>query len=166
MIGYKLTVPKGRWQERAACTSGKDWAEVRRLHRAEGMQMNMGAIPQHAMITAGRDLRRTERALYRYRGNRLEATVGDSSAPAERSHPMRRFLPFYVLGAAVLVVGVLAFGVPISSLWVLGLVILCPLMMMLMMGGMPSGGRNDAGGDAEDPGDLPEERASRSWLDR
>jgi hypothetical protein len=80
---------------------------------------------------------------------------------------MKRLLPFYLLAAAVVVVGVLAFGVPTSSLWILGLVVLCPLMMMFMMGGMRSGGSDDPGGDAEgSSGDLPKERDSRSWLGR
>ncbi len=42
-------------------------------------------------------------------------------------------LPFYVLAGAVLLVGAIAFGVPTSSLWIVGLVVLCPLMMIFMM---------------------------------
>ena len=31
------------------------------------------------------------------------------------------------------------FGVPASSLWILGVVVLCPLMMIFMMGSMHGG---------------------------
>lgn len=50
-----------------------------------------------------------------------------------------------VLVAAALVVGALAFGVPTPSLWTLALVAACPLMMIVMMRGMPGGSSNDAG---------------------
>ena len=68
---------------------------------------------------------------------------------------MKRLLPFYVLAVAVVAVGAVAFGIPTSSLWILGFLVLCPLMMMFMMGGMHGGGgdgnnRNDGqnSGDA------------------
>jgi len=51
---------------------------------------------------------------------------------------MKRHLPIYVLAAAVVLVGAVAFGVPTSGLW-LGFVVLCPLMMIFMMGGMHGG---------------------------
>jgi hypothetical protein len=52
---------------------------------------------------------------------------------------MKRYLPFYILAAAILLVGAIAFGVPTSSLWIVGLVVPCPLMMIFMMGGMHGG---------------------------
>lgn len=62
---------------------------------------------------------------------------------------MRRHLPFYVLAAAILFVGAMALGVPTSSLWIVGLVVLCPLMMIFMTGGMPGGdGQGRIGGDS------------------
>lgn len=79
---------------------------------------------------------------------------------------MSRFPPFYVLAAVAVTVGVLAVGVPTSSLWILGLVVLCPLTMMVMMGGMPSSGRDDEGGDPRGRGEVREERGSRFWLGR
>jgi len=50
-----------------------------------------------------------------------------------------------ILVAATLVVGALAFGVPTPSLWTLALVAACPLMMIVMMRGMPGGSSTDAG---------------------
>lgn len=94
---------------------------------------------------------------------------------------MKRYLPFYILGAAILAVAVVSFGLPVSSLWILGLVVLCPLIMMVMMGGMNGGGghsghggtsghsgtsghagadRPDVQGNRDGTGDRP------SWLDR
>lgn len=67
---------------------------------------------------------------------------------------MKRHLPFYVLAAAVLIVGV-AVGVPTSGLWILGVVVLCPLMMIFMMWGMHGGSGHGAHGDgARGGGDL------------
>lgn len=80
---------------------------------------------------------------------------------------MKRYLPVYVLAAAVLVVGVLAFGVPTSSLWILGFVVLCPLMMIFMMGGMHGGDGHGGHGDSgHKSGDLPEDRDHESRLGR
>jgi len=50
-----------------------------------------------------------------------------------------------VLVAAIFLLGALAFGVPASSLWILALVAVCPLMMIVMMRGMHGGSSNDAG---------------------
>jgi hypothetical protein len=44
----------------------------------------------------------------------------------------------YAVALAILAVGLVALGVPASTLLV-GAFVLCPLMMMLMMGGMHSG---------------------------
>lgn len=68
----------------------------------------------------------------------------------------RQHLPLYALAAAIVVVGLAFTGVPISSLLIIGLVILvCPLMMMFMMGGMHGGhgggsGRDNSGSDDRD----------------
>ena len=50
-----------------------------------------------------------------------------------------------VLVAAIVVVGALAFGVPASSLWILALVAVCPLMMIVMMRGSPVGAATTPG---------------------
>ncbi|MFE4599705.1 DUF2933 domain-containing protein [Kitasatospora indigofera] len=42
----------------------------------------------------------------------------------------------YAIAVAIAVVGALALGVPVSSLAVLGIVAVCPLMMFFMMRGM------------------------------
>jgi hypothetical protein len=45
----------------------------------------------------------------------------------------------YAVALAILAVGLVALGVPTSTLLVGAFVLACPLMMMLMMGGMHSG---------------------------
>lgn len=60
---------------------------------------------------------------------------------------MKRHLPFYVFAVAILLVGAVVFGVPASSLWILGFVVACPLMMIFMVGGMH--GRSGAGGHGD-----------------
>ena len=54
----------------------------------------------------------------------------------------------YAIAAAILVVGLIAFGVPANTLLFGAFVLFCPLMMMFMMGGM-HGGHADA--DAQTP---------------
>lgn len=49
---------------------------------------------------------------------------------------MRQHLPYYAIAAAILIVGLVAFGVPISNLLFLGVILVCPLMMMFMVRGM------------------------------
>ena len=71
---------------------------------------------------------------------------------------MKRHLPFYVLIAAMLLVGAVLFGVPASRLWILGVVVLCPLMMIFMMGGMHGGD----GDGVRSGGDLTEDRDRKS----
>ena len=66
---------------------------------------------------------------------------------------MKRHLPFYVLAAAILLVGAIAFGVPMSTLWIVGFVVLCPLMMIFMMGGM-HGGDGHGGQGVDGPGGV------------
>ena len=50
-----------------------------------------------------------------------------------------------VLVAAICLVGALAFGVSSSSLWLLALVVACPLIMIFVMRGMHGGSSNDTG---------------------
>ncbi|GAB1688639.1 DUF2933 domain-containing protein [Krasilnikovia sp. M28-CT-15] len=45
----------------------------------------------------------------------------------------------YAIAAAILVVGLVAFGVPASTLLVAAFALACPVMMMFMMAGMHSG---------------------------
>ncbi|SDQ58347.1 DUF2933 domain-containing protein [Thermostaphylospora chromogena] len=49
------------------------------------------------------------------------------------------------IAVAILVVGALWLGMPLSTLLVLGIVLVCPIMMMVMMKGMHAdeGGRHD-----------------------
>jgi hypothetical protein len=42
----------------------------------------------------------------------------------------------YAIALAIVVIGALALGLPVSTLLFLGLVLLCPLMMLFMMRGM------------------------------
>jgi type III secretory pathway component EscV len=74
---------------------------------------------------------------------------------------MRRHLPFYVLAAAILIVGAMAFGFPVSSLWILGFVVLCPLMMIVMMGSMHGGDGHSGHGDGSQSGGSPTEDRDR-----
>jgi hypothetical protein len=59
-------------------------------------------------------------------------------------------LALYVLAAAILGVGVMAFGVRASSLWGLAFVVACPLMMIFMRRGMHGGDGNDIGRSSRD----------------
>jgi hypothetical protein len=45
----------------------------------------------------------------------------------------------YGIGAAILVVGLIALGVPANTLLFVAFVLVCPLMMMTMMAGMHGG---------------------------
>jgi hypothetical protein len=62
------------------------------------------------------------------------------TATRKRVNGMRR-QPWwlYAVALAILAVGLVALGVPASTLLVGAFVVACPLMMMLMMGGMHSG---------------------------
>ncbi|GAA2558948.1 DUF2933 domain-containing protein [Pseudonocardia hydrocarbonoxydans] len=55
---------------------------------------------------------------------------------------MKHHLALFGLAAVLLIVGVAAFGLPVSSLLLLALVV-CPLMMIFMMRGMHGGGGHD-----------------------
>jgi hypothetical protein len=48
----------------------------------------------------------------------------------------RAQLPNYALALAVLIVGLVAVGVPLSMMLPIMIVLACPLMMILMMSGM------------------------------
>jgi hypothetical protein len=54
----------------------------------------------------------------------------------------------YAVALVILVVGLVALGVPASTLLFAALVLACPLMMIFMMGGM-HGGHGGAGQDRE-----------------
>lgn len=60
----------------------------------------------------------------------------------------REQLPLYAIALAVLIVGLAFAGVPLGTLLILPLILLCPLMMMFMMRGMDHG---DSGHDHSDP---------------
>lgn len=80
---------------------------------------------------------------------------------------MKRRLPSYVLTAAILLVGAIAFGAPTSILWIVGFVVFCPLLMIFMMGGMHGGDRlGGQGGDGPGGADVTKERDPRSRLGR
>lgn len=49
---------------------------------------------------------------------------------------MKAHIALYGVVAAIVVAGVVAFGLPASSLWLLALLVVCPLMMVFMMRGM------------------------------
>ena len=64
----------------------------------------------------------------------------------------RQHLPYYAIAAAILIVGLVAFGVPVSNLLVLGVAFLvCPLMMMFMMRDMGAGKAADRNDDDDAP---------------
>jgi hypothetical protein len=77
---------------------------------------------------------------------------------------MRQHLPYYAIAAAILVVGLAAMGVPVTNLFYLGLIIICPLMVLLMMRGMHGGGNGNDSRSNDD--DSPQERDHTSHLGR
>jgi hypothetical protein len=64
---------------------------------------------------------------------------------------MRQHLPYYAIAAAILIVGLVALGVPVSNLLFLGVFLVCPLMMMFMMRGMGAGKAADRNDDDDAP---------------
>ena len=67
----------------------------------------------------------------------------------------RQHLPFYAIATAIVTVGLVAFGLPVSSSFLLVFVLVCPLMMLFMMRGM-HGGSGQGGSDR--PGRPTEDR--------
>jgi len=62
----------------------------------------------------------------------------------------RKYVPWYLAGAATLVAALFVGGVS-STVWVFVLIgLLCPLMMLFMMGGTQGGGSGGASGDSTD----------------
>jgi hypothetical protein len=57
----------------------------------------------------------------------------------------------YAVALAILVVGLAWAGVPVSSLLIAGLVLVCPLMMLVMMRGMHDGDTSAATGTRRVP---------------
>lgn len=62
----------------------------------------------------------------------------------------KELLPRYAMAAAVLFVGLAFAGVPMSSLLVVPVVLICPLMMFVMMRGMGHGADHHSDGTSED----------------
>ena len=73
---------------------------------------------------------------------------------------MTRQLPYYVIAAAILIVGLVAVGVPVGNLLFVGLILLCLLMMLFMMRGMGAG-RADHTASKEDDGPQKHEHQTR-----
>jgi hypothetical protein len=65
----------------------------------------------------------------------------------------------YAIAAAILVVGLSALGVPANSLLFGAFLLVCPLMMMFMMGGM------HGGHSATDPDRTSEDRSHDPFTD-
>ena len=57
----------------------------------------------------------------------------------------------YAIALAILIVGLVAFGVPAQTLLVGVLVLACPLMMIFMMGGMHGGHGSHGSHGGTDP---------------
>jgi hypothetical protein len=56
----------------------------------------------------------------------------------------------YALAVAIIIVGALAFGLPLANLLWVGVVLACPLMMFFMMRGMGGGGSGSGRGSPHD----------------
>jgi hypothetical protein len=56
---------------------------------------------------------------------------------------MRSNYGLYAIAVAIVVVGALWLGTPLSTLLLLGVVLVCPIMMMFMMKGMHGDGEHD-----------------------
>src|SRR5439155_5418709 len=69
------------------------------------------------------------------------ASPGDGGDARQGEEDVMRRQPWglYAIALAVLVVGLVALGVPASTLLFAALVLACPLMMMFMMGRMHGG---------------------------
>ncbi|MGW0885470.1 DUF2933 domain-containing protein [Streptomyces sp. NPDC002671] len=76
----------------------------------------------------------------------------------------RRNYGLYAVAVAIAVVGVLALGVPVGTIFLLLIVLACPLMMMFMMRGMRDDGGTQDGHDAsrhDRPDDDPPTKHAR-----
>lgn len=62
-----------------------------------------------------------------------------------------RYLPWYAIALALLVVGLAIGGVSMSTLLVALVVLACPVMMMFMMGSHGHGGDHDKAGRDKPP---------------
>jgi DUF2933 family protein len=59
-------------------------------------------------------------------------------------------LPLYTIAAAILIIGLVALGVPFGTIALVALLVGCPLMMFFMMRGMHGG---DSHGGHDKPGE-------------
>lgn len=74
-------------------------------------------------------------------------TKAKSMVSTKKGAVMRRqHLPLYAIATAIVTVGLVAFGLPVSSSFLLAFVLVCPLMMLFMMRGM-HGGSGQGGSD-------------------
>jgi hypothetical protein len=66
----------------------------------------------------------------------------------------REQLPLYAIALAVLVVGLAFADVPLGTILVLPLILVCPLMMIFMMRGMQHGGTSHDHDQSSEQADL------------
>lgn len=71
----------------------------------------------------------------------------------------------YAIALAILVVGLVALGVPAGTLLIAALVLTCPLMMIFMMSGM-HGGHGGADQNTEHRGQAPKEQDQQPTVGR
>ena len=67
-------------------------------------------------------------------------------------------LGLYAVAAAIAIVGALWVGVPAGTLAVVGIALICPLMMIFMMGGMMHGMHGSGNTDAQQPRDRADDQ--------
>jgi len=67
---------------------------------------------------------------------------------------------FYALAVAVLVVGALWLGLPASTLGLLAIVVVCPLMMLIMMKGMHGGNDRTRHGSGQSDENTPRDHST------
>ena len=67
----------------------------------------------------------------------------------------------YAIAAAILVVGLVALGAPLSTLLLLAIFAACPLMMMFMHGGHGHGGHQQGGHEGHQHDDRPTDSQDR-----
>ncbi|ALV33157.1 DUF2933 domain-containing protein [Streptomyces sp. CdTB01] len=61
--------------------------------------------------------------------------------------------PRYAIAAAILIVGLVALGVPIGTIFILAILAACPLMMFFMMRGMHGGDAHTGHDSTDEPTD-------------